>query len=292
VRTTEDRVPPLGPQTAAATPGEAMRGLVGVLEFDYAGPALAAVPQTDLSAPMLIRLERGATSPDGSTHYVVRFLGTIEGEHDLRPLIQRADGGAANDLPPLPVRVVSSLEDRLSTDLYAAADLDVGFVGRYETTMWLLLTAWLAVPALALILYFARRRPAPPPPEVVHEPTLEELIAPLCEAAKDRELTVDEKGRLELLLYRHWQRRLALGGTEAETATKPHDDHRAAAFGAAIAQLRRDERAQALILDVERWLHARGGEPIDPERLRVAPTGSSQAHPATNPPRGQEAEAS
>lgn len=235
-------------QESAAQLTTAKRGLVGTVEFDYSGAPLVARPQPDLNAPMLLRLEQTR-----STHYVARFLGSVEGDYDLRDWICSENGGSVPDLPALPVRVVSSLEDRLSTDLYDVADLDVGFFGGYELTMWLLAAAWLATPFVVLAIRFARRSPPPLEIEEAHEPTLAERLMPLCEAAAERELTVDEKARLELLLYQHWRDRFGLGGAD---------------LAEEVARLRRDGRSARIVHEIERWLHARDGDPVDPARLR------------------------
>ena len=227
----------------------AKRGIVGEVVFEH-DPAvtLVAKPQPDLSAPMLLRLE-----DEGEGRYRAFFLGARAGDYDLREWIQRPDGHTAEGLPPLPARVVSSLEDRATTDLRDTADIDVDFSPRYSRIAWTAVVLWVLVPILAVARRFLRRRrvvevapPAPPP-------TALELLRPLCEAAATRPLDVEEKARLELLLYRHWRERLGF------------DDARASH---AIERLRAHADASPLLLDLERWLHAADGRPVDPARLK------------------------
>ena len=233
----------------------AKRGLVGELEFRYEGRALEARPQRDLRADMLLRLE---ANPDERGAYTARFLGSVEGDFDLRELIQPVGGFGEtvtlSGLQPLRVTVVSSLEDRLSTDLFPAADLNVSFYGRYVLTMWVLAVAWLMVPVVVLVVRYARRKPEQEVAEIPPPPTVEELLRPICDAAAERPLTVEERARLELLLYRHWRERLGLRERD---------------LAGSIQELRRQATSSELFLDIERWLHSpTGGDPVDPARLR------------------------
>ena len=66
-----------------------------------------------------------------------------------------------------------------------------------------------------------------------------------------RGLSIAEQGRLELLLLRFWGDRLGLGSLSADQA---------------VARLRREPEAGALLLAVERWLHDRGGAAPQPEQ--------------------------
>ena len=109
--------------------------------------------------------------------------------------------------------------------------------------------------------------PAPEPPP----PTIGERIAPIVEAAASRRLSIQEQGRLELLLYAHWQEELQL------------EDDRAVAF----ARLRRHEVAGALLRTVERWLHDPSGP--EPDKREIAALLAPYRLPVVRPePEGHE----
>ncbi len=241
----------------------AKRGLTGAVTFTYDAAPLDARPQTDLSAPILIRLERDPHQPNT---YVARFLGAVAGDYDLRDLIRRRDGGVPEGLRALPVRVVSELPDELSTDLFEAADIDVAFSGRYHLLALLALIAWLAVPAFAIGRRLLRKAPVEAIVAAPPLPTLADQIRPLVEAAATRSLDVREQGRLELLLYHYWRERLDLGPTD---------------LAAAMRRVRHDSDGGELLGAVEAWLHRPGGASVDADRLTelLAPYRAARAVP-------------
>jgi hypothetical protein len=225
------------------------RGLTGEMTFDYTGPALEARRQTDLDAPMLLRLERAA---DDETFYTARFIGAVEGTYDLTELIQHRDGRVPQNLAPLVVRVVSNLPGGAGTDLFEAADLAVDLRGGYRLTMLAIVAVWLAVPVVVIGYRLARSKAeevvetAPPPP------TLADQLRPLVQAAAQRALSTVERARLELLLYHFWRDRLA-----------------PAANGVAdgIRIIRTDPVAGELFDAMDRWLHRPDPDAHDPKRL-------------------------
>lgn len=225
------------------------RGITGETTFVYDGPELIADPRQDLAAPLLLRIER---DPDDPSRYAARFIGSVEGEYDLRTLIQRRDGTRTDDLPPLRVQIVSNLPDGAQTDLFDAADLQVGLTGGYTVAMLALAGVWLGVPVVVVGRRLARRAPeetveaAPPPP------TLADQLRPLVEAAAQRELSVHEQARLELLLYSYWRRRVAPEAPDV---------------AGAITIIRADPVAGELLEAVEAWLHRPGEAHHDPDRL-------------------------
>jgi membrane protein implicated in regulation of membrane protease activity len=69
----------------------------------------------------------------------------------------------------------------------------------YTTALAAVAVAWLAVPAYLLVRRLTRRRPAPPPPPARAATVAERLFA-IVDTARARELGIDERGRLELLM--------------------------------------------------------------------------------------------
>ncbi len=225
---------------------EVERGMTGELSFTYDGPPLVTTQQ-DLAAPLLLRLEHA-----GEHRYTAWFIGSVEGEYDLRSLIRTRAGQAPPDLPALPVTVISNLPDTFATDLYDAADLRVGIKGGYARLMLALGVIWLAIPAAVLLRRIMRPKVVEPVEEVVPEPTLVERLRPLIRAAADRELSVPEQGRLELLLMHHWRERVAPS---------------AADIAESIAVIRHHPDAGEVLEAVERWLHHADRGTHDPDRL-------------------------
>lgn len=225
------------------------RGLTGEIMFTYDGPALQADPHQDLSAPMLLRLERSESDP---TLYTARFIGSIKGDYDLRSLVVHVDGSMADDLEPIMVHVVSDLPAGMETDLFDAADLDVQLESGYVRTAILIGLAWLFVPMIVIVRRLMRRKTAaeaavePPPP------TLAEQLRPLVEALANRQLSVREQGRLELLLYHYWDERLH---------PRPTD------MAECIRRVREHPEAGELLRMVEGWLHRPEGHAHKPDRL-------------------------
>jgi hypothetical protein len=225
------------------------RGITGEVQFIYDGPTLSATPQQDLDAPMLLRLE---PDPGDATRYTARFIGSVEGDYDLRTLIQLRDGSPARDLDPLVVRVVSNLPAGLGTDLRDAADIDVKLQGGYRTRAIAVVAAWLAVPVVVITRRLLRPKRVVEVEAEPAPPTLADQLRPLVIAAASRELSVAEQGRLELLLYHYWRERLSLEGMEAAEA---------------IVRIRHDAASGELLGAVEGWLHRPEQEAHDADRL-------------------------
>lgn len=226
-----------GPLHAQDLPPVVSRGVTGEVVFEYNGPKLQADPAQDLSAPLVLRLERDR---DNSSRYIARFIGSVEGPYDLRSLIEHIDGSKPEDLEALNVTIVSTLPDRVRSDLFDAADLNVHLTAWYRAAMIGIVALWLCAPALYLWNRWRHRRPVQVPVPAVPPPTLADQLRPLVEAAASRQLEVSEQGRLELLLYAFWRERLSLAGADLVDA---------------IRQIRSNPRSSELIQAVERWLH-------------------------------------
>ena len=217
----------------------AVRGIAGAVEFEAAGERITARPVQSLTAPMVVRILESEPATGGRTRYRAAFIGTIAGDYDLRELLQRHDG-AALDAEPIVVRVISQLPPDHGTDLFSQSEAPSLTPTRYRAAMLALGAAWLAAPGVYVAVRAARRRPPPavePPPPA---PTLADQLRPLVESAVAGSLSIRGRGQLELLLYMHWRERLGLAGSQAE----------------AVARLRRDPQAGALLRAVETWLHA------------------------------------
>jgi len=233
---------------ATAQPAQTVkRGLTGGLTFTYEGPELIASPAQDLSAPLLLRLE-----PTGKGTYTARFIGSVEGDYDLRSLIVMRSGAKPDDLPPLPVKIVSNLPESFATDLYDAADLRVALASGYWVALISLAGIWLAIPIAVIARRMTRPKPVDVVPDEAPRPSLADQLRPIVVATSQRELTVAEQGRLELLLLHYWRERIAPDAPDMIDA---------------IERLRSHSEAGELLRAVEAWLHAPDPSAHNPSRL-------------------------
>ncbi len=229
---------------APSEPTRAVRGLAAHVEIDYAPRLRARADQTP-SSPILVRVTRSQNA-GGSQR--IEFIGAFTGDFDLRDHIEREDGQPITDLPRIPITIVSQLPADHGVDLYGSSGSWMNRRAHYRELMWGAVALWCAVPVTVLVVRALHRprasvAPAPEPPP----PTLAELLRDSLDVAHDRQLTVEESGRLELLLLRY------LGGNTAGSL----GDH-----VAVLHEIRGNEATRPLVLAIERWLHAKeGGEP-------------------------------
>lgn len=217
---------------APAAPPRVARGTTGSIEIASDAP-LRAKALRDAASPVLVRVNEA-----GPGRYRVEFIGTIEGAYDLAPLLERADGRAAEGLPDLRVEVFSQLPPNHGTDVFGLGADGFSIAAHYTLAMTALVAAWAAVPAYFLARRLLRRRPEPPAP-APREPSVAERLFAIVDEARARDLDARERGRLELLLLRELR-----GG----------DAH--ASLADATAALRDDARTAAVVRAVEAWLHA------------------------------------
>lgn len=225
------------------------RGITGAVTFEYDGPKLVALLDQDLSAPLLLRLERTS----GHT-YTARFIGAVEGDYDLRTLIRHRNGAMPADLTPLDVRIVSNLPDGFETDLYDAADMRPAIASGYWRTATILGILWISVPLVVIIRRLMRPKPQQETVAEAPRPSLADQLRPLVTAAAARELTLAEQARLELLLLHYWRERIAADAPDV---------------AAAIMIIRRHPEAGELLEAVESWLHKPDRAAHDPARLEA-----------------------
>ncbi|MFO0826811.1 MAG: hypothetical protein U0572_01570 [Phycisphaerales bacterium] len=219
-----------------APPVVAARGIAGTLTFTHAGQTIRARANQSLMSPVLVRVAGGAAG-----EYRVSFLGTVAGEFDLRDYLEYDDGRPLADVPPLRVRVDSKLPPQYGTDLFTFDHPNFALTSHYRTIAATIAVAWALVPLVVLTRRALRRAPPAPHVDVPPPPTIADQLRPLVQSAMAGSLSIADRGRLELLLYRFWRDALELGGlTPAES----------------IGHMRHDPRAGRLIVAVERWLHS------------------------------------
>jgi hypothetical protein len=225
--------------TGLTGPTKAVRGLAAAVEVEY-GPRLRARADQTPTSPILVRVIQGAPG-----HQRVEFIGAVAGDFDLRSYLERDDGQALGDLAPIPITVVSKLPADAGVDLYATDGSWMNWRVHYRELMWAAAGLWLAVPAAALVVSRLRRpRVVAPPPPAPPPPSIADQLRAALEVARERPLTVEESGQLELLVLKF------LGGSAVEEG---------ADLASILRTVRADEQTRPLVLAIERWLHAKGG---------------------------------
>lgn len=217
----------------------AARGTTGTLEISYDAAPLRAKATSDLTAPLLVRVSE--LTP---TRYRIEYMGLVSGAYDLAPYLEQIDGRAAKFATPLTVEIFTQLPPNHGTDVFGLSAPSFGIRGSYRTLLLAAGAIWVLVPIAVFAVRFARRTPSPTPSPVLREPSLSERLFVIVDEARTRELTVDERGQLELLLLQTL--RNATGNTLASPA----------ALAEATASLRRDPTHGPVLRAVERWLHA------------------------------------
>jgi hypothetical protein len=226
--------------SAHAEPLKAVRGLASHADVEYAPRLRARADQTP-NSPILVRVSPNQT---GATQRI-EFIGAVAGSFDLRNHLEREDGQPIDALLHIPIVVVSNLPADQGPDLYGSAGSWMNWRAHYRELMWGAAALWIAVPITVIIVRAMRRpRPVPPPPPLPPPPTVAQQLRAALEVARERPLTVEESGQLELLVLRH------LG---AESATDAQD------LVAILSKVREQEATRPLVLAIERWLHAKGG---------------------------------
>lgn len=240
-------------------PTRVARGTIAAFEIEHAAGPLRAKALRDGASPVLVRV-----NPLGGSRHLVECFGVVEGEFDLVPLLEQADGRPPSDLAPIRVEVFTQLPANPGTDLYGLPEPSLALEGGYRVLLAAVALAWLAVPAVAIVRRRLRRVEAAPIEPAPHAPTALERVQAILDEARRTPLDTADRGRLELLLLKALREASGGSGSIAES----------------IARLRRDARAAPVVLEVERWLHAQGGEARRDEALARLEEAASSARPS------------
>ena len=238
----ESLAPASLPTTTVGMPGK-MEQIV------LPGSELEVKRREDRDAPIVLRIV--ATYPHGTAHrYDLTYYGLEPGRYDLKDYLRRKDGSPIEDLPALPVEIVSVLPAGQIQPHALRAERGPR-LGGYRVVLVVLGGVWTAG---MLVILLARRSGRRRAALAASRPaTLAERLRPLIRAALEGELDENQKGELERMLLAYWRRRLDLFDL------KPAD---------AIAQLREHEEAGQLLRQLEFWLHAPGtAETVDIGKL-------------------------
>lgn len=224
------------------------------------GTELAPAPTT-LKAPLALRVLR--TWPHGGMlRYDFEWTALEPGRYDLAKALVRKDGSSLAGLPEVWVEATSVLA-KDAREVSEPAPVAPQRLDGYSRLQWTLGALW-AIGLLA-ILFVGRKRKAAAV-AVAAPPTLADRLRPLCEAVARGDAGSGAKAELERLLVAFWRQRLGLGEQKAD---------------AAIAAIKANAEAGALLRAVELWLHAPAAQaPADLPALLAPYRGVAAPGPA------------
>ncbi len=220
--------------------GAADRGISGRVTFTSSHEDLDARPDQDLSSPLLVRVRRTGGEGD-MIRYEATYIGSVEGTFDVADFLVRRGGGPIEDVPPLVVSIASNLPVGHGTDVFEAPVGIEPIGGGNRRLLIAAIALWVAFPFVRLGVRLLRRTEEPEEAVEAPAPTLADQLRPLVEGAASGTLSVDERARLELLLFRAWRERLEL--SDADQAS-------------VLSVLRRHPESSPLVTALEGWLHA------------------------------------
>jgi len=205
----------------------------------------------DLHTPVHLRI--AYTRPHGTlTHYDLRYIGRVSGEHDLRDYLFTTNGFPATNLPALKVSVIGLLAEPYNGWLEPQGIRVPSLFGGYRGISIVVVVLWIL--ALFVIIRFGRKsKTVTLEVQTQRPPTFAERLRPLIERAAAGQLTAEEKAMLERMLLTHWQRRLDLTGKNGDEV---------------MARLRQHPEAGVLLGALEDWLHRPPGSvKVEVERV-------------------------
>jgi len=174
----------------------------------YSGPRLQAQPYrrgASVNLRIADQVQKGRVRV-----YDIRYVISLPGEFDLTKYLTSIDGQPIDDLPPFPVRGLTSLTKDIETRIQEIEKVDVTIGHWYYESLagaGIFWAAWLAG-----LIFVGRPKRPPPSPPLPRQPSRVEEIDRLLAALARGELTIDDKSRLEALLLSHWRAQLGLSG--------------------------------------------------------------------------------
>ncbi|MEM7392079.1 MAG: hypothetical protein AAF492_06985 [Verrucomicrobiota bacterium] len=224
-------------------------GMEGSLQLLIPGTLLEPKPVEE-KAPLLVRI--ASTRPHGSQiQYDIRFTGLEPGSYDLGDFLVRSDGSSMDNVPDMPVNILGVLPFPHNGQLILEDEAAVANLSGYWSIMIAIGLIWFLL--LIPIILSGKKKKEDEDGAEKSEPTLADRLRPLVEQAAAGSLTSDEQARLERMLLQFWKKRLNM------------DD---LSMADALARMRDNDEAGALLRELERWLHRPGGaEEVDLETL-------------------------
>lgn len=232
-----------GPPGAGADPAVVSVTNLGIEgRVLYRHPAELRARAFDPKSPVAIRIVTSMADDSGYIHDI-RFILTKPGRYDLREWLERADRGSMDEATSATVQGVGVLPDDHSGELHSSPGLGLPRFGRYRLALAALGVLWLVPPAVWLVRRLGRRRELSSQVQTDPPPTLADQMRPIVDAVISGRAGVEEKARLERLIFAYWRDRLALSGLPAQEAAQ---------------RLRHHPEGGELIRSIESWLHRPG----------------------------------
>ncbi len=204
------------------------------------GPQLRPRPANHRTAPVIVRVVN--TWPHGDAfRYDLEYMGLEPGSFDLRDYLERIDGEPLDDLPSIPVRIVTVLPEGHVLPHELASSWP--WLGSYRAWVIAGFIVWVA--GLLVLIFVGRRRRAGLNDEHRSQ-TFAELLAPRLAAAEAGELGTRQLAELERFLVEFWRRKLGISDL---------------APGDLVLELRRHEEAGPLLVQLEQWIHSPHRDP-------------------------------
>ena len=210
------------------------------------GAAIVPKPLIDRNSKMIVRV-LDSIPVGNQTRYELSYYGLEPGTFDLKDYLEREDKSPLGNTGPTLVQVRSVLPPG-QIEPNSLRTTPATFTSHYRWWMFGAAVAWFAG-LIAIALVGKRRRE---PEAVAARPplTLADRLRPLVERAMAGTAQPSERAELERTLIDYWRRKLG---------------YQSLAPGAAIALIRADPTAGALLRQLEAWLHQPPGEaePVD-----------------------------
>jgi hypothetical protein len=240
-----------------------LRGIAHDVSIHCSQCELVARPLDPRTAPLMISVRR-LTGDEWS----VTYAGFVPGTFDLTDFLVCADGRRPTDLSPLPVLFETVGSSGLQLDTAAPVASPIRRVPAWP--WWTAALAWLLLPAILWSVRRLRLR-TPKPIETLDFPTRDSLES-LLTTLQQRDLSIDERARLELMVLDHVVRR--------------HQTVRIDPFRENLYLFaRRDPHAADVLDALEAWLHRPVPSELDAARLRAGlrDLWATPSHPKTQP---------
>jgi len=216
---------------------ESSIGLEARLDGIVLPGSLLEVKPIELETPVVVRIVHAFAH--GTDHrYDLVYYGLEPGRHDLKDFLRRIDGSSTDDLPSIPIEILSTLPAGQVIPS-PPPSLEVPGLGGYRLLLVVGGTVWLL--GLAGFFFWRKQAGAESSTGDMQRPlTLEQRLRPLIDAAIQGDLSSKKRAELELALLNYWQRKLGL--------TELHSS-------AAWNKLRSHAEAGPFLLKLEEWLH-------------------------------------
>ncbi len=176
-----------------------------------------------------------------SWRYTFRFSGLEPGSYDLSEWLVRKDGSPPGDLPIVPV----TIETLLPAGQVTPNELPVGWLprlGGYKVVMSAAAILWSLM--LLVLIFGGRRKKQKAEVESVPQRSLADLLKERLEAGLENNVSPQQYAELERMLFSWWRKRLGYESIPADEALK---------------QIRSNEHAGPLMLQLEQWMHRPAG---------------------------------